>query len=164
MEAEPVPVQCVWEDKELTSEALEERLQNEFISQGKAKLVLHLLLANNRLTYIPPSVFLLVNLQMLSFYNNPISLLPPDVVRLRELRVLDLMKCRLTTVPKLEMPWLHALFLKGNPGLPKELQVAPANIAATQELLSKIAALADEAPAAAATTTGGEASSTEPAA
>ncbi|KIK78648.1 hypothetical protein PAXRUDRAFT_163425 [Paxillus rubicundulus Ve08.2h10] len=66
---------------------------------GKERHVLQLYLASNKISYLPPELFIVQNLTVLSLRGNKITFIPPDICRLTNLRELNISFNQLTYLP-----------------------------------------------------------------
>lgn len=85
---------------------------------------------SNHLDPIPPAVFELKNLRILTLGGNNLVALPEDIGKLTNLKVLGLQKNGLTTLPAAlqKLTRLETLYLSDNPLPPAELAKVPAGI------------------------------------
>ncbi|ODV89926.1 hypothetical protein CANCADRAFT_98047 [Tortispora caseinolytica NRRL Y-17796] len=85
--------------------------------QGKLTSELRLILSNNAITRLPPFLFTVWNISVLSLRNNKLKSIPTAIYRLRNLRDLSLGGNLLDSIPSqiLDLPHLEVVVLFPNP-------------------------------------------------
>lgn len=90
------------------------------VDSGKERHVLQLYLSGNMISALPPQLFTLQNLSVLSLRGNQLTYLPGEICRLRNLRELNISLNRLTFLPwEIRHMTLEKLQLYPNPFLPE---------------------------------------------
>ncbi|KAL4066062.1 hypothetical protein J3A83DRAFT_4190341 [Scleroderma citrinum] len=90
------------------------------VDSGKERHVLQLYLSGNYISTLPPQLFTLQNLSVLSLRGNQLTYLPGEISRLRNLRELNISLNRLTFLPwEIRDMTLQKLQLYPNPFLPE---------------------------------------------
>ncbi|KAG6331506.1 hypothetical protein ID866_7586 [Astraeus odoratus] len=114
-----------------------ERTQS-IVDSGKERHVLQLYLSGNSIRSLPPQLFTLQNLSVLSLRGNQLTYLPGDICRLKNLRELNISLNRLTFLPwEIRDMKLSKLQLYPNPYLPEPSQPhRPTNAGAGRRTLS----------------------------
>lgn len=70
-----------------------------------------LVIQDNPIKYIPPSIKLAINLKKISFFNSPIEVLPPEFYELREIRCLNLEATNITKISDSIMTFTNLKYL-----------------------------------------------------
>jgi Leucine-rich repeat (LRR) protein len=70
-----------------------------------------LVIQDNPIKYIPPSIKLAINLKEISFFNSPIEVLPPEFYELREIRCLNLEATNITKISDSIMTFTNLKYL-----------------------------------------------------
>ncbi|KAI6042052.1 hypothetical protein EDC04DRAFT_2866937 [Pisolithus marmoratus] len=90
------------------------------VDSGKQRHVLQLYLSGNKISFLPPQLFTLQNLSVLSLRSNQLTYLPGDICRLKNLKELNISLNRLTYLPwEIRDMKLEKLSLYPNPFLPE---------------------------------------------
>ncbi|KAI6101324.1 hypothetical protein F5141DRAFT_1066054 [Pisolithus sp. B1] len=90
------------------------------VDSGKQRHVLQLYLSGNKISSLPPELFTLQNLSVLSLRSNQLTYLPGDICRLKNLKELNISLNRLTYLPwEIRDMKLDKLLLYPNPFLPE---------------------------------------------
>lgn len=90
------------------------------VDSGKQRHVLQLYLSGNKISSLPPQLFTLQNLSVLSLRSNQLTYLPGDICRLKNLKELNISLNRLTYLPwEIRDMKLDKLLLYPNPFLPE---------------------------------------------
>ncbi|KAF9219783.1 hypothetical protein BS17DRAFT_804288 [Gyrodon lividus] len=90
---------------------------------GKERHVLQLYLGSNMISSLPPELFTVQNLTVLSLRGNKLTFIPPDICRLTNLRELNVSFNQLTYLPwEMRDMKIDKLLVNPNPFLPEPFQ------------------------------------------